>query len=80
MLLSANVGFLAIQSIDTGKPDRSVAQIISYISAVLSLFVYIVCQILTRHHRHHANEQATSAVSIGERSASSGLQKLTFIS
>lgn len=62
MLLSANVGFLAIQSIDTGKPNRSAAQIASYISAILSLFIYIICQILTRHHRHHTYGQADKAV------------------
>ena len=37
MLLSANVGFLAINSIDVDSPNKSAAQIASYISAILSL-------------------------------------------
>ncbi|KAI0346505.1 hypothetical protein BDW22DRAFT_765350 [Trametopsis cervina] len=52
VILSANVGFLAIQSIDVNSPHRTAAQIASYISGVLALFNYIVCQVLARHHRH----------------------------
>ena len=63
MLLSANVGFLAINSIDTDSPNKSAAQIMSYISSMLSLFIYIVSQILSRHHRHHTSGQAEQAVS-----------------
>lgn len=62
VLLSANVGFLAINSIDTDSPNKSAAQIASYISSILSLFIYIVAQILSRHHRHHANGQADQAL------------------
>ena len=62
MLLSANVGFLAINSIDVDSPNKSAAQIASYISAILSLFIYIVCQILTRHHRHEGHGQSDKAV------------------
>ncbi|KAI0806190.1 hypothetical protein BC629DRAFT_1590599 [Irpex lacteus] len=51
VILSANIGFLAIQSIDTDHPDRSAAQISSYISAVLSFFFFITVQILTYQHR-----------------------------
>lgn len=53
VLLSANVGFLAIQSIDTGTSHRSAAQIASYISAILSLFIYVVCQILSVRHGYY---------------------------
>ncbi|KIP12134.1 hypothetical protein PHLGIDRAFT_113920 [Phlebiopsis gigantea 11061_1 CR5-6] len=62
VLLSANVGFLAINSIDVNSPNKSAAQISSYISAILSLFIYIVCQILTRHHRHEGHSQANKAI------------------
>ncbi|KAK7678133.1 hypothetical protein QCA50_018926 [Cerrena zonata] len=51
VLLSANVGFLAIQSIDMTGPDRSVAQIGSYISTSFSLATYVIFQILARQHR-----------------------------
>lgn len=66
MLLSANVGFLSINTVDsfdTSAYNKSAAQIASYISAILSLSIYIVCQILTRHHRHHAHSHADWAVS-----------------
>ena len=62
MLLSANVGFLAINSIDVDSPNKSAAQIASYISAILSLFIYIVCQILARYHCHHMHAHAGVAV------------------
>ena len=53
-----------INSIDVDSPNKSAAQIASYISAILSLFIYIVCQILTRHHRHEGHSQANKAVSM----------------
>ncbi|KAK7676790.1 hypothetical protein QCA50_020258 [Cerrena zonata] len=62
VLLSANVGFLAIQSIDIGDPDRSVSQIASYVSTLLSLTTYIVCQILARQHRAMAARADISGV------------------
>ena len=51
MLLSANVGFLAIQSVDNSTNFRSVAQIASYVSALFSLFDYVVVLLLMRRHR-----------------------------
>ncbi|KAI0806194.1 hypothetical protein BC629DRAFT_1437671 [Irpex lacteus] len=51
VILSANVGFLAINSIDTGDEDRTAAQIASYISSVLSFFFFITVQVLTHQHR-----------------------------
>ncbi|EKM58103.1 uncharacterized protein PHACADRAFT_206944 [Phanerochaete carnosa HHB-10118-sp] len=63
VLLSANVGFLSINTVDvTNTPNKSAAQIMSYISSLLSLFIYIVSQILSRHHRHHAYGQADKAL------------------
>ncbi|KAI0642649.1 hypothetical protein C8Q79DRAFT_224831 [Trametes meyenii] len=54
VILSANVGFLAIQSVDQGGfsvPDRSAGQIISYISILLSICNIVACNILSRQHR-----------------------------
>lgn len=63
VLLTANVGLLAIQSVDTGKRDRSLAQIASYISTFLSLGNIILCTILARQHRLDAHMTAEAAVS-----------------
>ncbi|EPS97095.1 hypothetical protein FOMPIDRAFT_1098563, partial [Fomitopsis schrenkii] len=61
VLLTANVGLLAIQSVDTDKPDRSLAQIASYISTFLSLGNIILCTILARQHRLDAHMTADAA-------------------
>lgn len=61
VLLTANVGLLAIQSIDTNHSDRSMAQIASYISTFLSLGNIILCTILSREHRLDAHMTAESA-------------------
>ncbi|GJE94010.1 hypothetical protein PsYK624_101780 [Phanerochaete sordida] len=52
VLLSANVAFLAIQSVDTAVPlpHRTPEQILSYISTVFSLASYLVCWILMQRH------------------------------
>lgn len=65
VLLSANVGFLAIQSIDTpdGSSYRSPAQIASYVSALLSALDIVVVQVLMRRHRQHLYESAAKGVS-----------------
>ena len=62
VLLAANVSFLAIQSIDEGHGEnrRSVAQISSYASTLLSLANYVTCQVLLRQHRSVVNGQAVS--------------------
>ncbi|EKM58097.1 uncharacterized protein PHACADRAFT_182485 [Phanerochaete carnosa HHB-10118-sp] len=57
VLLSANVGFLAINSIDTTSPNKSAAQISSYISSIFSLGIFIVAQILSRRHLLFVNRQ-----------------------
>lgn len=67
VILSANIGFLAIQSIDVGTPHRSAAQIASYISAVLAIFYYVICQVLARHHRNSAHFGAAGAGEFFER-------------
>ena len=67
VLLTANVGLLAIQSVDTGKADRSLAQISSYISTFLSLGNIILCTILARQHRLDAHMTAQAAVRLARR-------------
>ncbi|KAI0090331.1 hypothetical protein BDY19DRAFT_992535 [Irpex rosettiformis] len=67
VILSANVGFLAIQSIDTDSPNRSATQIVSYISSVLSFFNFITVQILSHQHRYSESFSATKACNFLER-------------
>lgn len=64
MLLTANVSFLAIQSIDTDHMPgfRSVPQIMSYASILLSLANYMLCQVLLRQHRKVSREDSDCAV------------------
>lgn len=64
MLLTANVSYLAIQSIDMGHgiDARSVAQIASYASTMFSLANYITCQVLLRQHRRVTKDPAVHAV------------------
>lgn len=51
VLLSANVGLLAIQSIDTGLASRSLAQIACYISMFFTLGNIALCVILAPQRR-----------------------------
>lgn len=59
VLLSANVGFLAIQSIDSahGTNARNVAQVASYVSVIMSLGTYMTGHILSLHHSREVREQ-----------------------
>ncbi|PCH35220.1 hypothetical protein WOLCODRAFT_155894 [Wolfiporia cocos MD-104 SS10] len=61
VLLSANVGLLAIGSIDTGQRARTVAQIASYISTFFSLGNIVLCTILARFHRTRVHDTADDA-------------------
>ncbi|TCD66563.1 hypothetical protein EIP91_001231 [Steccherinum ochraceum] len=62
VLLTANVGILAIQSVDTGHDhSRSVAQVASYASIMLCLANYIICQVLLRQHRESVKNGAKYA-------------------
>ncbi|GJE96870.1 hypothetical protein PsYK624_130770 [Phanerochaete sordida] len=70
VLIATNIGFLSIGSIDgDGMAKNGAAQIMSYISTILAASIYIVCQILQRHHRHHVYGQATDALSYISRRA-----------
>ncbi|PIL23470.1 hypothetical protein GSI_14781 [Ganoderma sinense ZZ0214-1] len=65
IILSANVGFLAIQSVDQGgvaAPDRTMAQIISYISTLLSLGNIVACTILSAQHRKSTHRYTENAI------------------
>lgn len=63
VLLIADVGLLIIQAIENQGSTRSVGQITGYASAVLSLFVSVSCQVLTRRHRHmNMNTDALTAL------------------
>ncbi|KZP01939.1 hypothetical protein FIBSPDRAFT_846207, partial [Athelia psychrophila] len=61
VLLNANVAFLSIQSVDLGGvvlPNRSAAQIVSYISIVTSLGSAILSLLLVRQNRSKGRESA----------------------
>ncbi|KAH9947518.1 hypothetical protein B0H21DRAFT_329202 [Amylocystis lapponica] len=62
VLLTANVGFLAIQSVDSSTSFRSAAQIASYISTLCSVGSLLLCTILSRQHRNNAHGTAAEAV------------------
>ena len=63
VILSTNIGFLAIQSLDNlNTYSRTLAQIASYTSALLSLFDLIIVHILMRRHRQHVFDTAARGV------------------
>lgn len=65
MLLAANVGFLAIQSVDTNPAPhtRSAAQVASYCSTFLCLGSYIIGHILTLQHSREVHDGDPDPVS-----------------
>ncbi|KAI0739002.1 hypothetical protein C8Q80DRAFT_1112462, partial [Daedaleopsis nitida] len=85
VILTANVGFLAIQSVDQGSGlqgiDRTAGQIISYISTLLSLGNIFASTILARKHkpsRYRRPEDAAQYLSARTQS-SYGLEKLAVV-
>lgn len=65
VLLNANLAFLSIQSVDDGRiavPDRSAAQIVSYISIVTGLGSALLSLLLTRENRSKGRESADTVV------------------
>ncbi|KAJ3556809.1 hypothetical protein NM688_g1812 [Phlebia brevispora] len=78
VLLSANIGFLAIQSVDNVSTNvRSLAQIASYVSALFSLAGYVVVQLLMRRHRLALYDTAERGLEyLSGRDETVGLQTL----
>ncbi|KAM5533359.1 hypothetical protein V8D89_012967, partial [Ganoderma adspersum] len=63
VILTANVGFLAIQSVDANGPDRNMGQIVSYMSTLFSISNIVACTILAWQHRRSEHHYAEDAVS-----------------
>ncbi|EMD35559.1 hypothetical protein CERSUDRAFT_75126 [Gelatoporia subvermispora B] len=63
VLLTVDVGLLAIQSLDNGHAGRSIAQISSYCSAIMSIGAILMCIILSRHHRNDG--QSSDMANVG---------------
>jgi len=63
-MLNANVAFLAIQSIDEEAtlPERSAAQLASYVSILASIGSIILGLLLVRQNRTKTRESAVEAV------------------
>ncbi|KAI1786725.1 hypothetical protein LXA43DRAFT_975618 [Ganoderma leucocontextum] len=67
VILTANVGFLAIQSVDANGdpiPDRSMGQIVSYMSTMFSIGNILACTILAWQHRRSEHHYAEDAVDV----------------
>lgn len=64
MLLNANVAFLAIQSVDEEPklPERSPAQLASYVSIFCSIGSIILGLLLIRQNRTKTRDTAVEAV------------------
>lgn len=72
-MLTANMVFLAIQSVDNGgnpTPHRSVAQVASYISIVTSLGSILLSLLLLHQNRSKKNN-AAEAVSLSTSASNS---------
>ena len=64
VLLNANVGFLAIQSVDSGKgAKRTPAQVASYLSIVFSIGCILLGLLLVRQHKPRIKQTADDVVS-----------------
>ncbi|KAK7044635.1 hypothetical protein R3P38DRAFT_3388945 [Favolaschia claudopus] len=64
VVLNANVAFLSIQSVDNNgaiAPNRSAAQISSYVSILASIGSIVVGLLLTKHHRGRDRASAADA-------------------
>ncbi|KAF5371591.1 hypothetical protein D9758_003516 [Tetrapyrgos nigripes] len=90
VLLNANVAFLAIQSVDesTSLPQRSPAQIGSYLSVVATLGSIILGLFLARKHRVKPKESAADAANFlatwamdenGDTNSTIGLETLAIL-
>ena len=63
MFLTANVAFLAIPGIDHGTGDRTLTQIVSYLSIVTSLGCLMTGLVLLRYHKTKPYDTAEAIVS-----------------
>ncbi|TBU38611.1 hypothetical protein BD309DRAFT_874008 [Dichomitus squalens] len=84
VILSANVGFLAIQSVDNNGlvvPNRSMGQIVSYISTMLTIGNIVACTILARQHRETMHRYAEAAAAYLDARAGSkqGMEVLAIL-
>jgi hypothetical protein len=86
VLLNANVAFLAIQSVDeaTTLPQRSPAQIGSYLSVIATLGSIILGLFLARKHRVKPKESAEDAADFlatwaGDTDSTIGLETLAIL-
>lgn len=61
VMLTVNIGFLAIQSVDRSEDIRSAAQLTSYLSAILSISSIVIGLALSRHHRTLKRDDADIA-------------------
>lgn len=64
VVLNANVAFLSIQSVDTdgtSQPNRTPAQISSYLSMLTSIGAVLIGLLLVKQHRDWAHETAENA-------------------
>ncbi|KDQ55293.1 hypothetical protein JAAARDRAFT_332841 [Jaapia argillacea MUCL 33604] len=61
VMLTANVSFLAIQSVDQGPFNRAPPQIASYLSTIASIGSIMLGLLLVRQHRSLSREDATLA-------------------
>ena len=68
VLLTANMAFLAIPSVDNGTRARTPTQVASYFSTVTSIGSIVIGLLLVRKHRDKPNEFADEVVSHFTRS------------
>ena len=63
MLLTANVAFLAIPSVDQGNSTRTPTQLASYFSIVASIGSTVIGMMLIQKHGGQPGESADTVVS-----------------
>lgn len=63
IVLTANVGFLAIQSVDeAGMTSRTMGQIVSYLSILLTIGNIAACTMLSWEYRRSTHRHPENAV------------------
>ncbi|KAI0760193.1 hypothetical protein C8Q74DRAFT_1294581 [Fomes fomentarius] len=81
VILSANVGFLAIQSVDKDQANRSAGQVVSYISLILSIGNIFACAILSGilHRSLHQTASDAAQYLTGRMETNYGREKLAIV-